>query len=141
MKTKVVVHCLDGRLVKGSTMDFTATRESFHVIPPPDAPNPRPVEVSLHEVKAVFFVKDFAGNPDYEESKDWSRDPRRYGRPIIVRFKDGEEIRGYTQTYCPGKRGFFILPCDPESNNDRVFVVAESVVELVLPDLAESSTA
>lgn len=138
MNTKVVVHFLDGRLVKGTTMDFTAARESFHVIPPPDSPVKRAVDIHLGDVKAVFFVKDFAGNPDYDEKKDWMRDPQRYGRPIIVRFTDGEELRGYTQTYSPGRRGFFILPCDPESNNDRVFVVAESVAELELPDLAEA---
>lgn len=138
MKTKVVVHFLDGHLAKGTTMDFTAARESFHVFPPPDSTSDRAVEVTLAQVKAVFFVKDFAGNPDYDEDKNWSRDPQRYGRPIIVRFKDGEELRGYTQTYSPGRRGFFLLPCDPKSNNHRVFVVADSVAELVLPDLAEA---
>lgn len=136
MQIKVVVHFLDHRLVKGTTVDFTAVRESFHVIPVPDSPDQKPLEVRLSDIKAVFFVKDFTGNPDYEEKKDWIRDAQKYGRPIIVRFKDGEEMRGYTQTYSPGRRGFFVLPCDPNSNNTRVFVVASSVTELVLPHLA-----
>jgi len=139
MQIKVVVHFLDHSLVKGTTVDFTAVRESFHLIPVGDSGDARQMEVQLSDVKAVFFVKDFAGNPDYDERKDWIRDSQKYGRPIIVHFKDGEELRGYTQTYSPGRRGFFIVPCDPNSNNTRVFVVASSVEELVLPHLAAAS--
>jgi hypothetical protein len=56
------------------------------------------------------------------------------GRPIVVYFEDGEELWGYTQTYRPGKDGYFVVPADPKSNNQRIFVVSSAVRDVKLPD-------
>jgi hypothetical protein len=45
-----------------------------------------------------------------------------------VKFVDGEVMVGSTSlSYDPKKKGFFIIPADPKSNNMRVFVVSSTV--------------
>jgi hypothetical protein len=40
-----------------------------------------------------------------------------------VEFKDGEILAGYTSGYTPTRVGFFVFPADPESNNEKVFIL------------------
>ena len=51
----------------------------------------------------------------------------RSGRKVQVEFSDGETIVGTTQGYQPDRPGFFVVPVDPKSNNDRCFVVMAAV--------------
>ena len=54
---KVVARFLDGRVLKGTTLDFVPTRPHFHVTPVNAASGDRPVQVDPKELKALFFVK------------------------------------------------------------------------------------
>jgi hypothetical protein len=76
-------------------------------------------------------VKDFAGNPQHEECKDFDPSRPPGGRKIKVLFKDGETIVGTTQGYQPGRPGFFLVRPDPESNNERCFVISSATQEIV----------
>jgi hypothetical protein len=49
------------------------------------------------------------------------------GRKVEVIFKDGEALVGSTQGYQADRPGFFMVPADPQSNNERIFVVAKAV--------------
>lgn len=121
MQHKIVSHFLDGRILKGVTCNFRPERSSFHM----QLDNTgEQVEVHVDELKSVFFVKDLVGNKDYQERQEVER--RGYGRRLKVKFVDGETIVGYTQGYSPDRPGFFMAPADPESNNDRIFVVRTS---------------
>jgi hypothetical protein len=123
MKNLVVVKFLDGKMVKGNTRDFMPKREEFHV---QDENNPEDsILVEFSRLKAVFFVKTVEGNKNFVESSDLSR-KRMYGKQLEVGFLDGEVIKGYTQSYNPKDRGFFMFPADEESNNERIFVVKSS---------------
>ncbi|NND84988.1 MAG: hypothetical protein HKN46_07540, partial [Acidimicrobiia bacterium] len=55
------------------------------------------------------------------------------GRKVTVHFEDGETLHGYTTGYSPARAGFWVTPADPESNNERAFVVtaATTSVEFV----------
>jgi hypothetical protein len=121
---RVVAHFADGRLIKGTTSDFMPERGSFHVAETGGAPGAKPVEIHMKELKALFFVKDFAGNPQHAQRNEF--DPARplAGRRIKVVFKDGEVMLGTTQGYQPGRPGFFLLPADAEANNERCYVVS-----------------
>jgi hypothetical protein len=44
------------------------------------------------------------------------------GRKIGVVFKDGEVLVGTTQGYDRSRPGFFVVPADAESNDERVYV-------------------
>jgi hypothetical protein len=120
---KVVARFATGSTVKGVTSDFFPGRETFHVSVAPGGPGSETVEVRMKDLKAVFFVKDFAGDPKHVRKKEF--DPTRpvVGRRITVVFKDGEVFVGTTQGYQPGRQGFFVVPADPAMNTERCYVL------------------
>ena len=129
MKTerlKFVVRYLDGRVLKGYTQDFYPNRERFHLYLS-DNPDAAGVDVSLKDLKAIFLVRDLAGDPRYAEAKKFVNGEKSSGQKIEVTFLDGESVVGSTLGYDRNRPGFFILPADPKSNNIRIFVVASSV--------------
>ncbi len=81
----------------------------------------------MKDLKALFFVRDFQGNPDYDERKEFDPKGQISGRKVEVVFLDGEVLVGTTLGYEPKRSGFFLHPIDPKSNNIRVFVVCEAV--------------
>jgi hypothetical protein len=123
---KVVARYIDGRIIKGFSQDFFPNKDHFHVSPV-DKPSGETVEVLVKELKAVFFVRDFAGNYQYEERKEYIQGDKPSGRKIEVTFKDGEVLVGTTLGYDPARPGFFLFPADPKSNNIRVFAVTTAV--------------
>lgn len=120
----VVARYIDGRILKGTTRDFSPQRPSFHLHPEGDL-KAGAIQVPIAELKAAFFVKSLEGDKDHVESLELDR--RSQGRRIQVTFKDGEILAGTTVGYTPDRAGFFLVPADPESNNLRVFVIAASV--------------
>jgi hypothetical protein len=124
MNNKIVARFADGRILKGSTADFSPSREHFHVSTSAAPSGFKPVRVLVKDLKALIFVKDFAGNPRHEEVKEFGPDRAVSGRRIKVVFKDGEILVGTTTGYQPGRPGFFLVPADPASNMERAFVVA-----------------
>lgn len=124
VQNRVVARYLDGRTLKGQTADFLPTRPSFHVIPSSQVGTAiQVVEVKIADLKAVFFVKDLVGDAAYNEAKAFAPAVRAVGRKVQVEFADGETVVGTTQGYQPDRPGFFLVPVDPKSNNDRCFVV------------------
>ena len=125
-RVKVVVRYSDGRLIKGSTQDFFPNKERFHLIPA-DNPSGRGIEVSMNDLKAIFMVRDFIGDPLYKERKKYIEGEKPSGRKVEVTFKDGEVLVGSTLGYDPKRQGFFIFPADPKSNSIRAYVVSFAV--------------
>jgi uncharacterized protein DUF6982/PilZ domain-containing protein len=121
----VILRYLDGRALKGFSNDFSAARTQFHLWPTVGAPPSEQMIVPLSRLKAVFFVRDFDGNPTYVERQEFETAPT--GRKIEVTFLDGEVIVGSTLSYRPEGTGFFLCPADTRSNNVRIFVVCGSV--------------
>jgi hypothetical protein len=126
---KVVARFADGRMLKGMTADFFPNKDFFHVSVSTGAGS-ESVEIRTNDLKALFFVKTFAGDPDYAERKSFDPSRPPAGRRIKVAFKDGEILVGTTQGYQPGRPGFFLEPADPDSNNERCYVVASATQEI-----------
>lgn len=129
MVNKVVVKYLDGRIIKGNTFDFAPTRDTFHVDVIETNEDERRLgirEVDISQLKAVFFVKDFAGRPDYEERDGFLPGDERRGKKIRITFDDGEKINALSMGFSRGRKGFFVNPVDPESNNIRIFVISST---------------
>lgn len=122
---KLVLHRLDGSLLKGSTSDFAPARQTFHL---KDQDTGQMTVVDTTELKAIFFVKSFEGNQHHIERTDVER--TGFGKKIRVHFKDGETLFGYTTSYSPDRPSFFVFPADPESNNQRVFVLDHSTTQI-----------
>ncbi len=117
-----VAHYADGSIFKGFTEDLVPSRPSFH-LRLADSGERR--MINLADLKAVFRVKSLEGDSRRQDRQDGERPG--FGKKIRVRFKDGEEIVGYTNGYAPERPAFFLTPVDPDSNNDRLLVVNRSV--------------
>ena len=124
---KVIIRYANGKLIKGYTNDFFPNKPLFHVRSIESRPTDKGEEVSVKELKAVFFVKDFVGNAAYNEIKHFAEGQQYFGRKVEVTFTDGEVLVGSTMGYDPSRLGFFVTPIDPQSNNLRVFVISSAV--------------
>ena len=125
--SKIVARYRDGRTLKGITQNFFPNKPNFHVHRHGGTGPGDLVEVNIEELKAIFFVRDFTGNPKHVERKKLAPGERPQGRLMEVTCKDGEVIVGATTGYDPKRPGFFLFPIDPLANNVRVYVVASAV--------------
>ncbi len=126
---RVVVHLMDGEVLKGTAMDFFPNRPTF-LLKPLDAEEP--VEIRCEWIKAIFFVKSFEGDHRRRDLRSFMAGPPQAakGSKIAVHFKDGELLTGYCMNYTPGREGFVVFPADPKSNNLRVYVAAAATAEV-----------
>jgi hypothetical protein len=120
---KVVVRYADGSVIKGYTHDFFPNKDRFHLQSQQQSSGQDTRQVLVKDLKAIFFVRDFGGNPTYEERRQFVTSDKPQGRKIEVILKDGEKLVGSTMGYDPNRPGFFIHPVDEKSNNIRIFVV------------------
>jgi Family of unknown function (DUF6982) len=127
---KVIARFADGRVVKGTTVDFFPAKDSFRVTVADAPAGAKPVEIHTKDLKALFFVKDFAGDPQRVKRNEFDPSHPPAGRRIRVVFKDGEVLVGTTTGYQPGRPGFFLVPADVSSNNERCYIVAAATREI-----------
>jgi hypothetical protein len=128
---KIVVRYRDGQLLRGYTLDFHPSRGHFSLWPSINATANERVLVPHSRLKAVFFVRDFEGNPHHVAAAANNEAPA--GRRIEVTFQDREVIQGTTLSYRPDGSGFFLIPNDPNGNNLRIFVVGGAVRHVRFP--------
>jgi hypothetical protein len=126
-QVKVVVRYADGKVIKGYTQDFFPNKDRFHLQPHQKSSGQDTQQILVKDLKAIFFVKDFGGNPTYDERRQFGDGDKTQGRKMEILFKDGEKLVGSTLGYEPNRPGFFIHPVDDKSNNIRVFVVQAAV--------------
>jgi hypothetical protein len=128
MAQKVVAHFIDHAIVKGTSMDVDPGKPLFHI----RTEDQQSLEVSLDQLKALYFVKDFAGRPDYKEAREAKDgDSRLRGsHQVQMTFQDGEQLGGLMNRYPPNRQFFFVLPLDPSSNNIRILVNRDAVTEI-----------
>ena len=90
--------------------------------------------VPYQEIKTVSFVRDFE-NPSADARRVFHTRPKMEGLWVSVRFRDGEVMEGVLANNLLQlePHGFTIIPPDPYSNNQRIFVprVALSAVEVL----------
>ncbi len=137
---KVVIRYADGRLLRGflamedDTKLRDSTLDSFTV----ESSDGKLDEVRISEIKAIFFVKRFEGNPDYSEFKVFTSRPCGKGVWVRVRFRDGEVIEGVApnrfETY--SQPVFYMIPPDPASNNQSILVSKRFLSEMQVLGLA-----
>ncbi|HKQ62895.1 MAG TPA: hypothetical protein VJS92_16500 [Candidatus Polarisedimenticolaceae bacterium] len=134
---KVVVHTLDGRVLKGNTLDFVPNKTSFHLV---DAADERKVaQIPTRELKAVFFVRSFHGDRSYKAPKVIEDKTRAPGRKLRVTFRDGEVIHGTSYAYTPGRDGFFLVPADGQDNNERIYIFVHATREVEVIQLSAAA--
>jgi hypothetical protein len=125
---RLIARYRDGRVLKGSTSDFAPGKASFHLASMDD-PN-MITEVLVADLKALFFVKDFFGDPNHVYRNDFDPDAPTVGKKLLVEFEDGEKMAGYTLVFNPAHGGFFLTPADSHCNTIRVFIANAAVVSV-----------
>lgn len=128
MEQKIVVNMRSGAVYKGVTHDFSPKNEAFHVLPAEGGG--LPVRVSMNDMKAMFWVKDYLGNREFVARRDFDPARKLEGRRAILTFLDGETIWGAVTEDDPSVPGFFFVPSDEQDNNEKIFVVRKSLKEL-----------
>ena len=88
--------------------------------------------VPYEEVKAVQFVKDFEPPDPSTERKVFSTRPKMDGLWVRVKFRDGEVMDGIlaNNLLMLETQGFTVVPPDPYSNNQRLFLPRAALSEL-----------
>ncbi len=123
---KVVVRLKDGEVLAG----FAARdeiREDFRILDR----RGKPKNFQLKEVKALFFVKDFQGDPEYQEIRFLNRKQGSDAVWVRIRFGDGETLEGRVENnlHLVAAPGFFLWPSDSETNNECAYIPKEALVE------------
>ncbi len=118
---KVVARLANGRVLKGTTADFAPNKKTFHLAELGAAPGAELTEIRVASLKALFFVRDFAGDSTHVEANEFATPP--VGRALRVTFADGEVLLGTTTGYQPSRPGFFLVPADRASNMERAYIV------------------
>ena len=92
----------------------------------------RLVRVPMSEIKAVFFVRNFEGNPGRAERKIFRSRPRLAGLWVRMTFKDQEVLEGLIPNNLVDLHplGYLIASPDVYSNNLRFFVPRTALMEM-----------
>lgn len=88
--------------------------------------------VAYDEIKSVQFVKDFEPTDPAGERKVFSTRPKMDGLWVRIKFRDGEVIDGIlaNNLLLTESHGFTVVPPDPYSNNQRLFLPRVALTEL-----------
>jgi hypothetical protein len=131
----VVARCNDGQLLRGTTDDFQPDRFFFHIF---DPQSQRSNRVLHDQLKALFYVKTLEGDQYYVERKAFDRDKPDHTK-VWVRFRDGEELAGWTDAYDERKKGFTLFPVDPRSNIAKAWIPHAAATSVQLGADAENA--
>ena len=118
---RVVIHKLDKTLVRGFVEPASYLgAEGIKVLDR----GGRLFTIPLNEVKGVFFVREFEGNPRRTERKVFHGRPRLAGLWVRMTFKDQEVLEGLISNNLLdiSSLGFLATPPDLYSNNLRMFI-------------------
>lgn len=91
------------------------------------------VLIELGEIKAVYFVRDFADSSSLQR-KTFTTRPRVEGLWVRLRFRDSEMLEGLmpNDLTLVQAEGFFLSPPDMRGNVQRIFVPRAALSELVV---------
>jgi hypothetical protein len=128
--SKIVMRYVDGRVLKGYTQNFYPDKPTFYLYKGHPETSKKHLRVSIQDLKAIFFVRDFLGNPKSKEPKKIPDRLKVFGRKVEVTFKDKEVLVGSILNYETQERGFFLFPTNSHSNNVMIFAVSEAVLNI-----------
>lgn len=91
------------------------------------------VAIELGDIKGVYFVRELSDSESLGRKTFTSR-PRVEGLWVRLRFQDNEVIEGLmpNDLLQEGAEGFSIIPPDPKSNTQRIFVPRSALAEMTV---------
>ena len=117
---KVILRYTDGRTLPAYAPIFEEGQDPVPIV---DLEG-QPLRVPLEDLKALFFVRTFSGNLDYDAPDALTALPYPDGGRIVrLDFLDGEHIFcDLAQAHADGTGGFFVTVLDPKDNNLLIYV-------------------
>lgn len=90
--------------------------------------------VCLSQLKAVFFVRDFKGDPKYQPVQFLNKAPTSEKLWVRVEFTDGEVLEGRVNNSLDllVQAGFYLWPSDHETNNLSVFIPKSAIASFAV---------
>jgi len=130
---KVVIHSRKGEVFHGFADRPSLESEKGDFIEVTQKTG-KPKKFRRSDLKAVFFVKDFKGNPKYEAVRFFDKEPQNPMVWVRLEFFDGEQIEGKVPNNLDILKsdGFFLWPADQYTNNEAVYVVKSSLSKLTI---------
>ena len=127
-RKRVVIRKLDKGLVKGFVNPGAYLGQEIEVL---DREG-RLVRIPLSEIKGVFFVRDFEGNPDRAERKVFRSRPRLAGLWVRMTFRDNEILEALLPNNLLelDPLGYLVTPPDVYSNNLKIFIPRTALTEM-----------
>ncbi len=121
---KVIVRTRDGRVIPGFA-NPDRIKKTLKII----TQQGKEQTFSMDKLKAVFFVKDFQGNSEYDEIKFLNKQSVSSMIWVRVEFFDGEVLEGkiLNNMELISSPGFYLSPSDQDTNKKRVYVVKSSL--------------
>jgi hypothetical protein len=121
-RRKVIVRKLGGEIIKGylETIPELKDRKPISIV----SLTEEVITVSKQEIKALFFVRKFSGDKEYNEVKFFKDQPRIDGLWVRLTFFDNETVEGIVSNSGSFllEDGFYVIPADPKSNNRLIYV-------------------
>ena len=98
--------------------------------------------IPLQELKGIFFVRDFQGNPQHSERKVFRSRPKLSGLWVRMTFQDREVLEGVVPNNLLelDPTGFLFTPLDVYSNNLKVFVPRGALTALEVLGVISNGT-
>ncbi len=123
--SKVIVRTRDGKVYRGFSGHGYIDSSSVTVIGR-DGEN---TKYAHRDLKAVFFVKNFKGDPTYKTLKFLNKSPGKKWVWMRVRFSDGEifEGRAKNDSSLFDGPGLWLWPSDEDDNNEALFAIRKTI--------------
>lgn len=119
-RKRVVIRKLDKGLIKGFIDTGRFLGLEIEVL----EREGRVIRIPLNEIKGVFFVRDFDGDPHRAERKVFHSRPRLAGLWVRMTFRDNEILEALLPNNLleVDPLGFLVSPPDVYSNNIKIFI-------------------
>jgi len=119
-RKRVVVRKLDKGLIKGFLDPRAPFAGQIEVLDR----DGRLTHLPMSEVKGIFYVRDFEGNPERAERKVFRSRPRLAGLWVRMTFTDTEVLEALLPNNLLeiDPLGYLVTPLDVYSNNVRIFI-------------------
>ena len=128
---KVCISRFDGQLINGYVAPQTYLRPEGAEVLDRSA---QALVVPYQEIKAVYFVREFDGDPISRQKSVFTSRPKKDGLWVRLSFRDGEVLEGIlaNNLLLVPDQGMTITPPDPNANAQRVFVLREALSEVTV---------
>ena len=128
---KVCIRRFDGQLISGYVAPQTYLRAEGAEVLDRSA---QALVVPYQEIKAVYFVREFDGDPISRQKSVFTSRPKKDGLWVRLSFRDGEILEGIlaNNLLLVPDQGVTITPPDPNANAQRVFVPREALSDVTV---------